>query len=239
MRVLSMLTIAIAVAASALALVSGPGTRLDLWPWQRGFALLSWGAYAGMAAAALAVGLLAVRLFAGARHGGAVLALAALALGVAAFAPPVLLLWQANRVPPIHDITTDMEDPPAFVALLAERRASPNGAAYGGAQVAAAQRKAYPDIKPLVIQAAPAAAFQRALEAARAMGWEIAASDPATGRIEATAATTWFGFRDDVVVRIRAEGAGSRIDVRSVSRVGESDIGANARRTREYLSRLG
>jgi len=78
----------------------------------------------------------------------------------------------------------------------------------------------------------------RALAAARASGWAIVAADSAAGRIEATATTAWFGFKDDVVVRVAPEGTGSRVDVRSVSRVGKSDVGANARRIREYLERV-
>jgi uncharacterized protein (DUF1499 family) len=81
-------------------------------------------------------------------------------------------------------------------------------------------------------------AFRRAADAARAMGWEMVAADSAAGRVEATATTRWFGFKDDVVVRVRPDGAGSRIDVRSVSRVGGSDVGANAARIRAYLARV-
>jgi uncharacterized protein (DUF1499 family) len=90
----------------------------------------------------------------------------------------------------------------------------------------------------LHLDAPPAQAFDRALAAARAMSWEIVASDPAQGRIEATATTFWFGFKDDIVVRIAAEGAGSRLDVRSLSRIGKSDVGANARRIRDYLAKV-
>jgi uncharacterized protein (DUF1499 family) len=90
----------------------------------------------------------------------------------------------------------------------------------------------------LHLDAPPAQAFDRALAAARAMGWEIVASDPAQGRIEATATTFWFGFKDDIVVRIAAESAGSRLDVRSLSRIGKSDVGANARRIRDYLAKV-
>jgi uncharacterized protein (DUF1499 family) len=70
------------------------------------------------------------------------------------------------------------------------------------------------------------------------MGWEIAAADAPSGRIEATAKTPWFGFRDDVVIRVASVGAGSRIDVRSVSRVGRGDLGTNAKRIRAYLEKL-
>jgi uncharacterized protein (DUF1499 family) len=84
----------------------------------------------------------------------------------------------------------------------------------------------------------PAAAYARAFAAARAMGWEIVAAEPAAGRIEATATTRWFGFKDDVVVRVRGTSAGSRIDARSVSRVGKGDVGTNARRIRAYFAEI-
>jgi uncharacterized protein (DUF1499 family) len=88
------------------------------------------------------------------------------------------------------------------------------------------------------LDVAPAQAFDRALSAARAFGWEIVASDPSQGRIEATATTYWFGFKDDVVIRITSQGSGSRVDVRSLSRIGESDVGMNAKRIRSYVSKL-
>jgi uncharacterized protein (DUF1499 family) len=104
--------------------------------------------------------------------------------------------------------------------------------------VAALQQRAYPDIKPLTLDVPPGQVFDRALAAAKAMGWTIAVADSASGRIEATETTQWFGFKDDVVVRIGAEGSGSRVDVRSLSRVGRGDFGTNAARVRAYLARL-
>jgi hypothetical protein len=149
--------------------------------------------------------------------------------------------WQrrAREVPPIHDISTDTADPPEFVAILPLRADAPNPAEYGGPAIAAAQQQAYPDLQPLALPRPPEAVFGRAVEAARRAGWEIVASDSAAGRIEATATTGWFGFKDDVVVRIRPANEGSRVDVRSVSRVGRSDVGTNARRIRAYLVDLG
>ena len=226
--------IASVIAALVLAL-SGPGTRLGLFDWQVGFTMLRWAMYVGFAAAAVALILLIVPKT---RRMGPGWLVAAIAIGVAAGAPVIGLRSQAGNVPRIHDITTDTSNPPAFVTLLAMRKTVPNGADYGGLEVAAEQKKAYPDLAPLELPMAPAKAFDRALEGARAMGWDIAASDAASGRIEATATTMWFGFKDDIVVRITPQGAGSRVDVRSVSRVGKSDIGANARRVREYLSKL-
>jgi uncharacterized protein (DUF1499 family) len=141
-------------------------------------------------------------------------------------------------VPPIHDISTDTFDPPQFVALAQLRAAAPNGLKYGGPAIAAQQQKGYPDIKSLILKEPPQKAMQSAIDAARSRGWEIVSSDAPTGRIEATDTTSWFGFKDDIVVRVRPEGSGSRIDVRSASRVGQSDIGANAQRVRGYLARL-
>ena len=229
-------TLAFALLALALLLASGPGSRLDLWSWGTGLALLMWAAYIGIGVFLLATIELVIPMFR--RHNARILA-AALVLGAAAAAPPLYMLQLSKALPYIHDISTDTDDPPAFEALLATREASPNKADYGGAKVAAEQKRAYPDIQPLVSKAAPAQAFEGALAAARAEGWDIAAADPAKGRIEATATTAWFGFKDDIVVRVREANGASRIDVRSVSRVGVSDLGANAKRVRDYLSRLG
>ncbi|HXZ47662.1 MAG TPA: DUF1499 domain-containing protein [Usitatibacter sp.] len=236
-RIVRALALAASLAAFAMLAVSGPGTRLGVWTWQAGLSLMQWGAWTGIAAGAASLVLLATAI-APRWRGRWWVALLALGFSAAAAAPPLFFLAEAKRVPPIHDITTDPGDPPRFVALLGTRLASPNGAAYGGPAVAARQRAAYPDIKPLDLPAPPAQTMRRALEVARAMGWDIVASDPAEGRIEATARTTWFGFRDDVVVRIRPRDGGSRVDVRSDSRVGVSDIGANAARVREFLARL-
>jgi uncharacterized protein (DUF1499 family) len=138
----------------------------------------------------------------------------------------------------IHDITTDTEDPPQFVALLALRRTTYNGPEYGGDEIARIQKAAYPDIRPRDLADTPARAFERALRAARGMGWAVVAAVPEDGRIEATATTPLLRFKDDVVIRVTARGAGSRIDVRSKSRLGRSDLGANAKRIRRYFRAL-
>jgi len=224
------------VIAAVLLLAAGPGTRFDLWDYRTGFQLMRWAAFAGLAAAGLASVML---LLPGTRRAGLAGLLVALALGLGAAFVPWNALRQARALPPIHDITTDTGRPPEFVAILPLRAAAPNPAAYGGPEVARAQAGAYPDLRTQRMDAAPADAFKRALQAARSMGWEIVAADAAAGRIEATDTTFWFGFKDDVVIRVEADGAGSRVDVRSVSRVGVGDVGANARRVRAYLRALG
>jgi uncharacterized protein (DUF1499 family) len=190
--------------------------------------------------AALFLGLIAVilSLLGIARSGSKGMALAGLVLGLIAAGIPATSINTA-RHSPIHDVSTDRGNPPKFVAVLplrAEAKAA-NSTDYD-ARTAEQQKQTYPDIGPLHLDVTPAQAFERAAAAARAMKWEIVATDPAQGRIEATATTFWFGFKDDIAVRISADGNGSRIDVRSLSRIGKSDVGANARRVRDYLAKV-
>ena len=140
--------------------------------------------------------------------------------------------------PRIHDITTDTNDPPLFVDILPLRAGAKNGAVYGGSEVAELQHAAYPDIAPVDLDLAPAAAYAKALAAANAMEWALVATDSVAGRIEATATTRVFRFKDDVVIRIRPRAGGSRLDIRSVSRLGNGDLGKNASRIRAFLVHL-
>ena len=163
-------------------------------------------------------------------------AAAALAATVVVGAFPLAALLSGGGAPPIHDITTDTDNPPAFVAAVPLN--APGRTDYDPA-VAEQQLAAYPDLAPAMLPAAPAAAFDRALAVVGDMGWELLADDAGDLRIEATDRTFWFGFPDDVVVRVTADGeAGSRVDVRSLSRVGGGDLGVNARRVREFVAAL-
>jgi len=146
----------------------------------------------------------------------------------------------SGGAPPIHDITTDLENPPAFDEVIALREAdgAQNPPEYAGAETAAQQRAAFPDLKTLRFERPRDEVFAAAETAARGMGWEIVAADAATGRIEATETTTWFRFRDDVVVRVGSAGGMTQVDVRSKSRVGMGDMGTNAARIRSYLEAL-
>jgi len=238
LRRLPLLALILAIVAVMLLALGPLGWRAGWWHYRVGFSyLMPWAAYCGLAAVGVAILALVIgfRVNAG-RH---------IAIGVIAFIIGAVIAYvpwhysqMRDAVPPIHDITTDAFDPPVFVALAAERALAPNGLKYGGMEVAAQQQKAYPDIKSLIVKTAPAETVQRAIDAARSEGWQIVASDAPSGRIEATDTTRWFGFKDDIVVRVRPEGSGSRVDVRSVSRVGKSDIGANAKRVRGFLARL-
>ena len=223
-------------AVSLLMLVApGPLYRLGYLGLASAFAVLKLGVYAGLGALVLAV--LGV-IVAASRGSGMAAPFTAVVAVLLVLAMPAVLVRRASRVPRIHDIATDTDHPPPFVAVVPLRASAPNTVQYGGAEIAAQQHQGYPDLAPLAIGVPPSQAFDRALAAARKMGWEIVASDPASGRIEATDTTFWFGFKDDVVVRIAAAPGGSRVDVRSVSRVGLSDVGTNAARIRKYLSEL-
>jgi len=213
--------------------LAGPAYRVGV-PLPAAFTLLRWGAYVGLTGA-LASALVAVYHGARKTRGPMYLAAAGLVLGLVVALIPYRLQRQAQAVPPIHDISTDLENPPTFVAVVPLRADAPNSLDRPTA-VTEQQRKGYPDLAPLTLGIPTTAAFPRALTVARQMGWEIVVADEASGRIEATDTTRWFGFKDDVVVRVMPWGAGSRVDVRSVSRVGRSDIGTNARRIRAFLA---
>ncbi len=227
----------LAVLAVVAAAFSGLGSRWEWWNFSTGFLILRWAAYGGLFASALSCiasivtrGEELKRFFA--------ISVAGIVVGLIVAGIPWLWLRTAQRVPCIHDITTDTKSPPQFVAVLPLRKNAPNSVVYAGQKIAEQQRAAYPDIGPLLLPMPTAQAFERALIVARRMGWLIVEANPAEGRIEATATTFWFGFKDDVVIRIVPVSIGSRLDVRSVSRVGLCDVGTNAARIRSYLKKL-
>lgn len=221
----------------AAALLAGPGTRLGLWSFRVG--LLGQGLSALAAAGGavcLAWGLLRGWRDQSRKHlleGAVGLALTMVLVGV-----PSGWVLTARNVPMIHDITTDTTNPPAFEALRPQRRDAPNRIDYPGDSVARQQTEAYPAIEPLRLEHPPGRIFRAARATARTMGWRIVTADTASGRMEAVDTTFWFGFRDDVVVRVTDSNGRARVDVRSASRVGQSDLGTNARRIRRFLSGL-
>jgi uncharacterized protein (DUF1499 family) len=227
-------------AVALIMLALGPiGWRAGWWHFRVGFFyLMPWAGYFGVAAVMVAV--LALVL------GRAVISWPGVVIGIVAFIAggltayaPLHYYAMGGKYPPIDDITTDTVNPPAFVAVVAARLAEDdNSATYGGARIAAQQQRAYPDIEPLVLAIPPVKAFAHALDTAHRMGWTIVDGDPVAGRIEANDRSRWFGFIDDIVIRITASGAGSKIDMRSSSRHGRGDFGVNAARIRAYLAAL-
>lgn len=163
---------------------------------------------------------------------GAVVSMAVVAM----IAMPMQLKEQAQSVPAIHDITTDMQNPPAFKALVAAREEAPNEVDYPGEETARQQQAAYPQLKPITLNMPLADAINVAKATVQKRGWDIAATTDNT--IEATATTRWFGFKDDVVIRMTETGSGVQVDMRSASRVGKSDVGTNAERIQVFLEDL-
>ena len=162
-----------------------------------------------------------------------------------------------EKYPYIHDVTTDTQDPPVFGSVvLAEREATKrvnttdyvgkkaptfnaNKEPTGEALVSALQSKSFPSIRPLILDGSHEAVFNQAVETAKSMGWKIKEEDLEAGRIDATDTTFWYGFKDDVTIRLReANGGGIIVDVRSLSRVGGSDIGKNAARVGAFLDTM-
>jgi uncharacterized protein (DUF1499 family) len=237
MNYVSWIGLALAVVGGLGLGLSGPGHRLGLWGFKIGLAIAKYSAFLSLAAVIVCLGGLALWI-SGFAVSGLTPALTGLVMG--GFVSVWMLKWKHNldSVPYIHDITTDTGHPPLFEAILPLRAGAPNPAEYGGPELAQEQKNGYPDLAPGSLNLSPTDTFPRALQAAKDMGWEIVASDPTSLRIEATDTTAWFGFKDDVVVRLTPSPAGSRIDVRSVSRVGKSDVGTNARRIKAYLARL-
>jgi len=136
--------------------------------------------------------------------------------------------------PPIHDISTNTTNPPQFIKATSLRGATSNSLDIKPETITQ-QQESYPQLGTLHLAIAPAVAYETALDIASELGWEVHHRDQAAGIIEAVATTTIMGFKDDIVVRLRPERDGTVVDLRSVSRVGQSDLGANARRIGQFL----
>lgn len=227
----------LACAALLLAAVSGFGHRAGLWSFVTGFAVLGVAALAGLAALVVSV-VAAVRMWLHRPRPPLSVATFGGVLGAMVVGLPVNQLHSGMTLPRIHDITTDTANPPAFVALAPKRADAPNPAAYPGEPVARLQLAGYPQIVPHYYKPNAKVVFNEALEIVRRRGWAIAEAEPDEGCIEASETSQWFGFVDDVVVRIADTPRGTRVDVRSRSRVGMSDFGANAKRIEAFLSDL-
>ncbi len=221
------------LAATVLAVVIVRAGFVDVVP---GLATLAGSLLFAVFAIVLALGALAVIWREGINGAGH--AFAAIAIGAALLAYPAYLGQRAYRLPMINDITTDALDPPRFEVLA---RLRPRGTVeYAGLYAAEQQRLAYPDIEPLQVSATPQVAYEEAIKVIAKRKWRVWVERPPQpgsrdGQIEAVARTAIMGFRDDVVLRIRVDTDGARIDMRSASRYGRHDFGANAARIRSLL----
>ena len=225
----------VGLGALALLPLGALGARFGLWDFGRGFQLMFTGVFVAAAVLVLGVAVLVFALRAGRRNAVLPIAIGLLA-SVVVLATMGYQYRLTTTVPPINDITTDLDDPPAFGAL--ELRGP--GVLDYVSDKGVAQRRSYAHIGTERSNLAPEDASKKALAVSRELGWDVLADTNVDGErtLEATATTFWFGFVDDVVVRIRPDGAGSLVDVRSASRVGLSDLGANARRIDAFMARF-
>jgi uncharacterized protein (DUF1499 family) len=200
-----------------------------------------------LAGAALAVllGLVAVAQIWRRGHGGAVTAAVGIVVPFLVWAWPLTYVPALFSLPPINDVTTDIANPPRFVALAKQRPRDANPATYPGERFAKEQQKAYPDVRTFTVDRSVEESFELVEEVVRKLKWRVVAADPPAGgraakggTLEATDQTLVVGFTDDVVVRVEGGGTQSRIDVRSASRYGVGDLGQNATRVRRFLTEL-
>jgi uncharacterized protein (DUF1499 family) len=233
---LAMAGLIIAVSCAAAAIFSGIGYRLGLWHFRTGFAILQWAFWGALAAALISL----AGLIVGRNTRPGVLFMGLLGLLIAAVT--AYIPWSYKRtvssVPYIHDITTDVRNPPEFVAARTLRKEGDHPVSYDGPEVGAQQIEAYPDLAPLITKAPREQVFDVAKSTLASMGLEITDASSADGRLEAVDTTLLYGFKDDMVVRIQESPQGTRVDVRSKSRVGRSDLGVNAKRIRTFLTKL-
>lgn len=237
-KALAALALLVGLVAGGVVGVAGIGHKYGAW--DLAFAedkLLHYGFLAAVGAAGVAVLVMLVGALRG-RLGGVFTALIALAVCGGVAYVPWQMREQAKAAPALHDISTDTAHPPAFVALAEVRRVAPNGIDYDPAE-AAAQKAGYPDIATYRTAEPAAALHGKAAAVVKEMGWQVAANLPDEGRIEATSVSEWFGLKDDIVIRIVAtDEGGAALDIRSASREGANDRGANAERIRAFLAAL-
>lgn len=224
----------VSLIAFLLVALAGPLYRLGVIELSTSFSSFEYGVYVAIAALVL----FAIQVLF--KRKTITLASAAMAvlLPAVAIAVPLSMMNKGKSVPAIHDISTDMINPPQFIAIAPLRADAPNPVIYAGETTAAQQRQAYPAIKALSYAQPKADLILAVEQVVRNLEWTLINVDAGNGIIEATDTTTWFGFKDDVVVRVSDEGSERIIDVRSKSRVGSSDLGKNAERIGTFIEEL-
>ncbi|MEW6088346.1 MAG: DUF1499 domain-containing protein [bacterium] len=219
------------------AVLAGLGTRWSFWDFRAGLKIFRWSSYAEAVIFVLTLAGLILAIYKQSQH-IFIFSLTGFLISVTVAGTALKWMYVARHVPAIHDITTDIENPPQFDAVLALRKNAPNSSEYPGGEISVMQRKAYPGIGPFNAKLKPDKAYELCLAAAKEMGWKIVNAKRDAGFIEATDETFWFGFKDDIAIRITPFNESSRIDLRSVSRVGRSDVGTNAKRIQKFFKRL-
>ena len=227
-RWLGRVAILLGLASLGLLAVAVWGFRLGNWPWPQAYGVAGWATW--LAGAGVVGALVGLALWLRHRRGGVILVLLGLILSLPVAGLGTAFTLAARLTPPINDISTDTDDPPVFWFT-----ATPSD--YPADNVAP-QRAAYPEVRPLEMPLPLDKAFTAALSLVEARGWEVLSDDPAERQIEAIARSRLFGFADEVAIRVTGTDSGSRIDMRSRSRLGQIDRGANARRIDAFLSDL-
>ena len=234
----AVLALILALTDAIAGLFAGIGYRLGLWDYRDGIGALPYVFWVAVATVAISVLAFIAGLALG-RRGAMVLGAIAFFISAITAYIPWNLRQIVRTVPPIHDITTDFDNPPQYVRIGPLRKKTDHPVSYAGPEAAAHQKKAYPDIGPIVLKAPADKVFEASKVVLQAMGMEIIDAEPIQGRIEATDGSLLFGFEDDMVLRIVPNSDGTtRVDVRSKSRVGRSDLGINATRVREFTNAL-
>ena len=226
------------LAAATLSVVIVHSGLLEIGP-----ALVTFGASLTLALIALLLAFAAFVSIWKDGHAGLGASLGAIGIVILLMAYPAYIALKARHLPWIHDSTTDPIDPPRYDTLARARPRDANSAIYAGLATAELQLAAYPDIEPLDGDIGPRSAYDAALTVINRRRWRVVEARPPDqgrqeGRIEAVARTPIMGFRDDVVVRVRPFEGGSRVDIRSSSRYGLFDFGANAARVRALLEQI-
>lgn len=236
----AIISLIVAFVGSLLFIMSGYGYQFGWWGLGTAFrTMIPTGAILGLIALILSLVYAIKARKAEQRAPGRWMVILAVVLGIALLGNFGYWYLETQKgYPPIHDITTDTENPPEFVAIVPLRADAPNQTEYGGEEVAKAQKEFYGDIEPLYLDVSPGEAFDKALAAAEQTPWKIVDASKEELRIEAYHKLPWFGFIDDVVIRVDTTEQGSKIDVRSVSRLGRGDLGVNAHRVKEYLNSI-
>jgi hypothetical protein len=247
-HIAAIISLACFILGAAIALTASYGTRYGWWDYAAGLKIAAPGFAIGIVGA-IAGGLWLTRALRGNNSAGWRFGALGLAGSLVLLYFPVNKLWFYLTSPPIHDISTDVEYAPPFVALLPLRAGATNAPGYDGmtlvfyggrkTHTAMAQKKAYPDIKPAALLSRPDVIFWRGFETAKDMGWNIVYFSEKEGRIEATDTSFWFGLTSDISIRVKPAGRiGARLDIRAKSRIGDDDMGMNAALVRAYLKRL-
>ncbi len=251
------LTLLLAIAGPLVFVFAALGAKFGIWDWRFGLGTLTREVGPVVLGASAVMGIISLLLaFIIQPRKGFVIGLVALIVPVLAFVQLKSVTKTVESLPFIHDVTTDTQDVPMFTdAIMSERTLveGVNRADYIGKMapmrdadgnpgqelVSVLQTQAYPDIRSVVLSDSKDVAFGKVEAIVSQMGWALKSSDLETGIIEATDTTFWYGFKDDVIIRLRpSEGGGTLVDVRSLSRIGGSDIGKNADRIREFLKAL-